>query len=171
MQAWKHHWLMGAAAVCLSGLALAANARTTFAPGDGGRESLAWRPPAPGGKPSALPTVLIVPGSFSAERIADGCWAQLYDDTHFKGTQLNIIGPVELRTMEGPFGAEWRGLKSAVVGLRAQVIAFDDEDFKDQSLVLEPDQHVPDLRERRGRSWLSWFESIRSLRVLCLPYR
>lgn len=136
-----------------------------------GRESLARRPPAPGGKPSALPTVLIVPGSFSAERIADGCWAQLYDDTHFKGTQLNIIGPVELRTMEGPFGAEWRGLKSAVVGLRAQVIAFDDEDFKDQSLVLEPDQHVPDLEERRGRSWLSWFESIRSLRVLCLPYR
>lgn len=128
------------------------------------------RPPFTG-EPSALPTILIVPGSFSAERIADGCWVQFYTDDRFAGIQLNIIGPVEMRTMKGPFGARWTGLESAVVGPRAQVTTFDDEDFEDRSLILEPGQQIPDLDERRGSSWLGIFEDIKSLRVTCWPRR
>jgi hypothetical protein len=122
-------------------------------------------------EPSALPTVLIVPGSFSAERVADGCWVQFYTGDRFTGIQLNIVGPVEMRTMKGPFGARWTGLESVIVGPRAQVTAFDDEDFEDHSLSFEPGQQIPDLGERRGRSGLGIFEDIKSLRVTCLPRR
>lgn len=101
-------------------------------------------------EPSALPTILIVPGSFAAERVADGCWVQFFTDDRFAGIQLNIVGPVEMRTMKGAFGARWTGLESAVVGLRAQVTAFGDEDFEDRSLIFEPGQRITDLEASRG---------------------
>lgn|GEM_PF-1710740 len=172
MQTWKPFGSRAVTGVLMSVAVLSVMAREAVPPE-------AVPPPVPGaearppltGAPSALPTVLIVPGSFSAERVADGCWVQFYTDERFAGLQLNIIGPVEMRTMKGPFGARWTGLESAVVGPRAQVTAFDDEDFEEHSLVLEPGQRIPDFKESRGRSGLGLFEDIKSLRVTCLPRR
>lgn len=171
MQAWKRSGAGIAAGILLAGLMSATEAQLTGVPA---AETVNPMPGGPGlgGKPSALPAVLIVPGEISAERISqDGCWAQFYEDAHFKGIQLNILGPVELRTMEGPFGAEWKDLDSAVVGSRARVTLFDDEDFEDRSLVLEPGSHVPDFDALWGLGWLGWFTEVESLRVLCVPYR
>jgi hypothetical protein len=73
--------------------------------------------------------------------------------------------------MEGPFGAEWKDLDSAVSGSRTRVTLFDDEDFEDRRLVLEPGSHVPDFDALWGLGWLGWFTKVESLRVLCVPYR
>lgn len=175
MEAWKRLRTGIAVGVLWAGPP-PVEARATYPPVTDGGSPLPGGPgplPVPGGKPSALPTVLVVPGSYSAERISgDGCWAQFYREAHFKGTQLNILGPVELRTMEGPFGADWKGLESAVVGPGARVTVFDDENLEDRSLVLEPGTHVPEFDELWGRGWLlNWFTDIKSVRVLCLPYR
>lgn len=172
MQPWKLFRSSALMGVLTAVAALSAAARETAPPEAApppvsGAEA---RPPF-SGAPSALPTVLIVPGSFSAERVSDGCWVQFYTGDRFTGIQLNIIGPVEMRTMKGPFGARWNGLESAIVGPQAQVTAFDDEDFEEHSLILEPGQRIPDLEKSRGRSGLGPFEDIKSLRVTCLPRR
>jgi hypothetical protein len=56
-------------------------------------------------KPSGLPTLVVAPSDLRIEDLSQGCHVFLYDRTHFDGTRLNIIGPVEMRTMEAPFGA------------------------------------------------------------------
>ncbi|HYE35791.1 beta/gamma crystallin domain-containing protein [Methylocaldum sp.] len=167
MRAWKHLWLGAVAGGLFTVAALSATASEAVPPAVPGTGA---RPPF-AGESSALPTVLIVPGTFSAERVTDGCWVQFYTGDDFTGTQLNIIGPVDMRSMEGPFGARWTGLESAKVGPRARVTVFAGKDFERRSLVLEPGQHIPDLEKSRGRSRLGLFKDIKSLRVICLPYR
>ncbi|MGX2040012.1 hypothetical protein ACWJKU_07735 [Methylocaldum sp. MU1018] len=169
MNACKFFWFGVATGFLSAAAGLSAVAREAL-PLTPALPDIANRPPFTE-EPSALPTVLIVPGAFSAERIGDGCWVEFYNGDHFTGTRLNIIGPVEMRSMDGPFGARWTGLESAVTGPRARVIAYDDEDFEQRSMELGPGERIPDLDEARKRSWLGFFEDIDSLRVLCEPKR
>jgi hypothetical protein len=121
-------------------------------------------------KPSGLPTLVVAPADLRIEDLSQGCYVFLYDRTHFDGTRLNIIGPVEMRTMEAPFGARFNKLKSAVVGPRARAIAYDDTNFGNRELVMESGGRIADFREEWGKGkLLGFFEGIKSLRVLCQP--
>jgi hypothetical protein len=36
-------------------------------------------------------------GNFRIENLADGCCVLFFERTHFEGTRLNIVGPLEFR--------------------------------------------------------------------------
>lgn len=130
-----------------------ANARTMGA-GTGGAAAQA------GGNASVL---VLVPSVMAGDaRFANGCWVRFFDDKQFRGDALTLAGPVDMPKMEVP-GALWRDWDSAVVGPRARVITYDNENFRDRTAELAPNQSYPDLRERK----LGWFEEVKSARVSC----
>ncbi|WP_332813894.1 beta/gamma crystallin domain-containing protein [Ramlibacter sp.] len=122
-------------------------------------------PQRSGTSPPAAPSaslVLLPPAQGGSPQLAEGCWVRFYDGKDFKGDSLTLAGPVQLANMSLPSNV-WRDWHSAVVGPRATVITFDNEDFRDRSSLLEPGQQVPDLHAGP----LSWFEEVKSAKVSC----
>lgn len=117
----------------------------------------ATSPPA---GPAAV-LVLLPSAQANGTRLADGCWVRFFDDKGFKGDALTLAGPVDLPRME--LGNAWRDWDSAVVGPKATVRTFDNENFRDRTAVLNAGQSIPDLRDRK----LGWFEEVKSARVSC----
>ncbi|HYD76495.1 beta/gamma crystallin domain-containing protein [Ramlibacter sp.] len=105
--------------------------------------------------------VLLPAEQAQGQRLADGCWVRFFDDKGFKGDTLTLAGPVDLPRME--LGDAWRDWDSAVVGPKATVRTFDNENFRDRTAVLDAGQSIPDLGDRK----LGWFEEVKSARVSC----
>ena len=110
--------------------------------------------------PAAM-LVLLPATQAQDQRLAQGCWVRFFDDKGFKGDTLTLAGPVDLPRME--LGDAWRDWDSAVVGPKATVRTFDNENFRDRTAVLGAGQSFPDLRDRK----LGWFEEVKSARVSC----
>lgn len=117
-------------------------------------------PASPQGAPAAV-LVLLPTDQAEGQRLADGCWVRFFDDKGFKGDTLTLAGPVDLPRME--LGDAWRDWDSAVVGPKATVRTFDNENFRDRSAVLNAGQSITDLGDRK----LGWFEEVKSARVSC----
>lgn len=110
--------------------------------------------------PAAM-LVLLPANQAQDQKLAQGCWVRFFDEKGFKGDTLTLAGPVDLPKME--LGDAWRDWDSAVVGPKATVRTFDNENFRDRTAVLGAGQSFPDLRERK----LGWFEEVKSARVSC----
>lgn len=107
--------------------------------------------------------LMLVPVRIATDaKLADGCWVRFYDGSNFTGATLTLAGPVEMPRMY-PAGNVWRDWESAVVGPKAQVTTFDEENFRDRTAKLGAGQRVPDLRDRK----LGWFDEVHSARVTC----
>lgn len=106
--------------------------------------------------------VLLPPAMARDTRFADGCWVRFFDDKQFRGDALTLAGPVDMPKMELP-GGLWRDWDSAVVGPRARVTTYDNENFRDRTAELAANQSYPDLRDHK----LGWFEEVKSARVSC----
>lgn len=119
---------------------------------------------APGGN-SAAPVVVLVPTPFAQdEKLANGCWARLYDSSNYEGNMLTLVGPVEI-----PDGASsvanfefGRKYDSVAVGRSATLTVWDEANYQDRTAVFRPGQTVADLDERMG-----FFEEIKSLKLTC----
>lgn len=98
----------------------------------------------------------------SDEKLANGCWVRFYDGQNFRGSSLTLAGPVEMPQMH-PAGNVWRDWESAVVGPKARVTTFDDENFRQRTASLTPGQRIADLRDQK----LGWFDEVHSARVAC----
>jgi hypothetical protein len=113
---------------------------------------------------AALPAavlVLLPNAQAQGTRLADGCWVRFFGETGFKGDALTLAGPVDLPRME--MGNAWRDWDSAIVGPKATVRTFDNENFRDRTAVLRPGQSIADLGDQK----LGWFEEVKSARVTC----
>ena len=106
--------------------------------------------------------VLVPVTQASDQRLANGCWVRFYDGRNYRGSNLTLVGPVDMPRMEVP-GNAWHDWDSAIVGPKAKVTAFDDENYKDKSATLNPGDHIPDLGDKK----LGWFEEVKSARVSC----
>lgn len=104
-----------------------------------------------------LPTV-----QASDERLGNGCWVRFYDGNNYKGSTLTLVGPVDMPKMDVP-GPVWRDWDSAIVGPKATVTTYDNENFNDRTATLRAGQHLADLRDRK----LGWFDEVKSARVAC----
>jgi hypothetical protein len=62
-----------------------------------------------------------------------------------------------------PAGSVWRDWESAIVGPKARVATFDNENFKERTARLAPGQRIADLRDKK----LGWFDEVHSARVAC----
>lgn len=127
--------------------------------GNAARQSgAAGATPAEGAAVLALLPVQLVSG----DKLANGCWVRFYDGPNFSGTTLTLAGPVDMPSMY-PAGVVWRDWESAVVGPKARVSTFDNENFRQRTATLAPGQRLPDLRDRK----LGWFDEVHSARVAC----
>ena len=112
--------------------------------------------------PAASALVLLPAQIGNDTKLANGCWVRFFDDKNYRGDVLTLAGPVDMPKMDLP-GNVWRDWDSAIVGPRAKVTTFDNENFRDRTAVLQPNQNVADLRDRK----LGWFEEVKSARVSC----
>ena len=112
-------------------------------------------------KPPAA-VLLLEPVNMAGDNLANGCWVRFYDGTDYRGASLTLAGPVDMPKMDVP-GSAWKDWDSAVVGPKATVVTFDNENFRDRTARLAPGLHARDLRDSK----LGWFEEVHSARVLC----
>lgn len=75
---------------------------------------------------------------------------------------LSVVGPVDIANARVG-GFHWgRRFDSIVVGPKATVTAYDNENYEQRTATFRPGQRVPELDEKMG-----FVENIRSLRVSC----
>jgi hypothetical protein len=95
--------------------------------------------------------------------IRSGCWATLYPKEGFGGDALTLVGPVEMKSMVGPYGLDWdEKLESIKTGPNTWVTIFDNEGLRDRSAKLQPGSAVQDVDEKLGL-----FVEVQSMSVSC----
>lgn len=110
-----------------------------------------------------VPVVVMVPLKLNLQEEAKGCWAKLYDREKYQGENMMLVGPVDLPQMRGPMGLSWENkIESVETGPKAQVVIYDNENFRDRNKIVTPGSKIPELSEKMG-----FFDDIRSLRLSC----
>lgn len=110
-----------------------------------------------------VPVLVLIPITQNVDTLGDGCWARFYDDENFEGDQLTLVGPVDLPNMKFHQRFYWGGLDSVVVGPKATVTIYDDENYRDRNATIQPGEHVRNLDDQK----LGLFEDIESIRITC----
>lgn len=135
------------------------------AAGAGAQQKATGKPVASsrGPAPADASVLVLVPSGMAGDtRLANGCWVRFFDDKQFRGATLTLAGPVDMPKMDVP-GGLWLDWDSAIVGPRARVTTYDNENFRDRTAQLAANQSYPDLRDSK----LGWFEEVKSARVSC----
>jgi hypothetical protein len=73
-----------------------------------------------------------------------GCWADLFELSHFRGSRRRIFGPADLRSIRSRFAAWGIGIDSLVVGPAAQVQVYAAQPCG-ATISFGPDAQVEDL--------------------------
>ncbi|HIG64931.1 MAG TPA: hypothetical protein EYQ43_05100 [Methyloprofundus sp.] len=118
----------------------------------------------------------------------DGCWAEIYDDTQFRGKSVRLKGPIQLTNLLHVQGSNWdKKIESLVVGPKATLIVFENKNFKltlsemanhpvlmksmgitkqdileDSELIFHPDSKI------HGFGEFEFYHKIRSLKLSCV---
>jgi Beta/Gamma crystallin len=104
--------------------------------------------------------------TFAADdKLANGCWARLYDKENFSGNILVLVGPVDIPTARpsSATGLELgRNYDSVAVGQNATLTVWDNENYRDKTAVFKSGQRVANLDNKMG-----YFEEIKSLKITC----
>lgn len=96
-----------------------------------------------------------------------GCWVKLYSQDDFKGRYITVMGPSDVPDLRSPYGTGLDNWESAVVGSKATVTTYDDQNFRARDAVLRAGQRYARLDDTK----LGLFEDIESLRVRCAGQR
>jgi hypothetical protein len=111
--------------------------------------------------PPPTPVTAAAPAPVPTE---PGCWVDVYTGNGFGGQSVRINGPVDLANLRNYHGAKWSNvINSLVVGPRASVWLFKNEDFNAPMISLGHDQRLRSLAE------IHWENDIDSLKVRCAP--
>lgn len=108
--------------------------------------------------------MLVVPTSISgSDRLANGCWARIFENPEYGGSHLTVVGPVSVPNLQRTAAHDWNGADSLIVGPKARVIAYDGENFEDREATIESGQSIPHLRDEK----IGLFDKVDSLKVTC----
>lgn len=115
--------------------------------------------------PPGAPVIVLVPVAIATtQSFGNGCWARLHDGENFRGNQLTLVGPVDMPNMRTAFGTDWGGeFDSIVVGPKATVTVYDNENYRQKAATFKPNQKVANM----GGNQISPFEDVRSLKIAC----
>lgn len=95
--------------------------------------------------------------------LRSGCWARIYSGTNYTGDTLTLAGPLSLAAMSGPYGLNWDDrVDSVVVGPKATLTVYDDENYREQVAVFSSGRSVPDISRPLG-----FFDEFKSVRLTC----
>jgi len=145
-------------------------------------------------KSNAIPCnargVLLVALSLSPLPVfaSSDCWLDVYDQTNYQGAHVRIEGPAELPSLRGLKGENWSDrIDSLVVGPKAQVLAFRQENYKEGKIAMpyhgealkawgESPKSYSDEEITFGAGHkehhlgeLNFHRNINSLKIRCLP--
>jgi hypothetical protein len=116
--------------------------------------------------PVIAPLFIIAPTEVRTDpTLAKGCWVRLFPEPDFKGVDdLTIAGPTELPSLHTPAGGVyWKHkTESVIVGPKATVMVYENQQFRHQTATLSPG-----TREPRLRGNLKFTQSIDSLKISC----
>ena len=116
--------------------------------------------------PIIPPAIILAPLEIRTEpTLQQGCWVQLFPQTDYKGDDhLTISGPLDLPSLHNPRGGViWKHkTESLIIGPRANVTVFENENYSHKTAALKPGTHEPQLRGN-----LKFTQSIDSLRIRC----
>lgn len=104
--------------------------------------------------PPPPPTPPTQTAAVSPPDTQSGCWVRLYEQANFSGNSFTLIGPADIRDMEGHF-------RSVEVGPNATLLTFDEENFQIQRAQFTAGQRVPTVDHRADQ------DEFESLRVTC----
>ncbi|MFP5387506.1 MAG: hypothetical protein ACLGHN_15620 [Bacteriovoracia bacterium] len=91
-----------------------------------------------------------------------GCWATLFEEEDFQGSNLTLFEGDDLSEIEYSTGPLWREkLKSLTTGPTAQLTLYSKENFKGQQYIIPPSSNF---------SPLPWIY-VNSLKIRCLSSR
>lgn len=117
-------------------------------------------------RPTLGPVLVLVPMVFAIDdKLANGCWARLYDRQNFAGNVSVLVGPIDIPTVRPATvtGLELgRNYDSIVVGPNATLTVWDNENYRQKTATFKAGQRVEDLDTKMG-----FFEDIKSLKVTC----
>jgi len=112
---------------------------------------------------ASLMLVLLPVVAVTAPNYAKGCWVRFYDGDNYRGNNVTLSGPVDVPDAD-KLQQVWHDWDSAVVGPKARVVVYDNDNFHDRSATFNPGQHLPNL----GDNKLGLFRQVNSVRVNCL---
>lgn len=112
---------------------------------------------------AGVPVLVLIPVVADADSLGGGCWARFFDGENFEGDPLTLVGPVDLPNMKFHQRFYWGGLDSVIVGPKATVIIYDDENYRDRNATLKPGDHIGNLDDQK----LGLFEDIESIKISC----
>lgn len=75
----------------------------------------------------------------------DGCWIEIYDLDHFTGPKLRLKGPISIRATSALEGGWKDRIDSILVGPKARVEVWEDEDYNDSRMEFGHDSRIYDL--------------------------
>lgn len=115
---------------------------------------------------STGPVLLLVPMVFAIDdKVANGCWARIYDKENFAGNMTMLVGPVDIASAKpaSVTGLELgRNYDSVVVGPRATLTVWDNANYRDKTATFKAGQRISNLDGKMG-----YFEEIKSLKISC----
>ncbi len=110
------------------------------------------------------PVVMLVPVQVSTDpALGKGCWAQLFDGHGYSGSAVTLVGPVDIADTETRDINLEGEIDSIVVGPKARLVVFDEENFGDKDAAFGAGERVPDTTYSK----LGFFDDIESLRLSC----
>ncbi|HEY0098791.1 MAG TPA: hypothetical protein VGB76_07535 [Pyrinomonadaceae bacterium] len=105
------------------------------------------------------------------QETSSDCFIEVWRDVNFKGEVIRIYGPAEhpnLRFVQGDWGDDIGSLR---VGPNAFVLAYRDQNFRDELVTFGPNDEVADLRELKFHDDIDSVKVIDSLKIFdCLRY-
>ncbi|QYF93139.1 hypothetical protein KY495_20990 [Massilia sp. PAMC28688] len=117
------------------------------------------------GAPAPIVSLVLVPIVPVAQDpiTKGGCWARLHDGQSFSGDALTVAGPLDMPTLVGPFGIDWKGKISSVeTGPKATLMVYDNENYHQLVSTFKPGVRIADVSKRLG-----FFDQMRSLKITC----
>lgn len=133
----------------------------------GGRSGADAKPKGRDAKDAAAtgPAIVLFPPLIvSTDRFAEGCWTRLYSENNYGGDLLTLAGPGDMTHFKvaGASGTLFRKWDSMIVGPKATVTVYDNENFTQPVGTFKPGQRISDLDDRLGL-----LANVRGVRLAC----
>jgi hypothetical protein len=95
--------------------------------------------------------LVLFPGLGTAEQLKSGCWASFFDERHFNGSSVTLIGPVELTTFDKDSARQLRrDMRSVITGPRATLVLYEKQFLSARSVGFQPGTREAGLVEKLG---------------------
>lgn len=117
------------------------------------------------GQQGQRPDAIVITIMTAKQAEGSGCWAKIYDGENYTGRTMTLAGEQSLPNLEFGEGLfDWEGdIDSIVVGPKATLTLYNDENYADKKRELKANEKVGDLHKT------IFSEGVESMKLTCTP--